>query len=199
MWENAAWAAEEKEVMNMKRLHIVAGLLLVTLLLSACGDAPETTAPAEEEAALETAAPVEAAEEPAPAPQKEPTTPEEPAVSEETPSAPQQEPAPQPPVEQPAPVQQDPAPANNNTGSSGNSGSTRTGSVVINGKTVTGVRYFDSVDQLNGVAPTKENEKVSVGGVPYTWTGYEWADYSGFSTEVIYHNEGELSGELVGY
>ena len=183
----------------MKKQFIVISLLLAALILAACGGTPETDTPAEEEAVLETAAPVEAAEEPAPAPQKETATPEEPAVSEETPSTPQQEPAPQPPVEQSAPAQQDPAPANNNTGSSGNSGSTRTGSVVINGKTVTGVRYFDSVDQLNGVAPTKENEKVSVGGVPYTWTGYEWADYSGFSTEVIYHNEGELSGELVGY
>ena len=183
----------------MKRLHIVVALLLAAMLLSACGAAPEAVTPAEEETAVETAVPVEVAEEPAPAPQKETATPEEPAISEETPSAPQQEPAPQPPVEQSAPAQQDPAPANNNTGSSGNSGSTRTGSVVINGKTVTGVRYFDSVDQLNGVAPTKENEKVSVGGVPYTWTGYEWADYSGFSTEVIEVDIGGLSGELVGY
>ena len=186
----------------MKKQFIVISLFLAALIITACGAAPEAVTPAEEEAALETAAPVEAAEEPAPT--VEPVAAEEPAAdehaaSEETPAAPRQEPAPQPPVEQPAPVQQDPAPANNNTGSSGNSGSTRTGSVVINGKTVTGVRYFDSVDQLNGVAPTKENEKVSVGGVPYTWTGYEWADYSGFSTEVIYHNEGELSGELVGY
>ena len=93
MWENAAWAVEEKEVMNMKRLHIVVALLLVTLLLSACGDASETTAPAEEETAVETVVPVETAEEPAPAPQKETATPEEPAVSEETPAAPQQEPA----------------------------------------------------------------------------------------------------------
>ena len=115
----------------------------------------------------------------------------------------------QPPVEQTTPVQQDPAPANNggsgnsgsgsNSGSSSNSGSGRTGSVVINGKTWNNVRYFDSVEELNGVAPTKECEKVSVGGTPYIWTGTEWADYSGFYTEVIYHNEGELSGELVGY
>ena len=77
----------------MKRLHIVVALLLVTLLLSACGAAPEAVTPAEEETAVETAAPVEAAEEPAPAPQKETATPEEPAVSEETPAASQQEPA----------------------------------------------------------------------------------------------------------
>lgn len=117
----------------------------------------------------------------------------------------------QPPVEQTVPVQQNPAPANNGgsgsgsgssnsgSGSGSNSGSGRTGTVVINGQTVTGVRYFDSVDQLNGVAPTKENEKISVGGVPYTWTGYEWADYSGFYTEVIEVDIGGLSGELVGY
>ena len=115
----------------------------------------------------------------------------------------------QSPVEQTTPVQQDPAPANNggsgnsgsgsNSGSSSNSGSGRTGSVIVNGKTISGVRYFDSVEDLNGVSSIGFSETVSVGGVPYVWNGYEWMDYSGFSTDVIYHNEGELSGELVGY
>ena len=114
----------------------------------------------------------------------------------------------QPPVEQTTPVQQNPTPANNggsgsggsgsNSGSGSNGGSGRTGSVVINGQTVTGVRYFDSVDQLNGVAPTKTNEKVSVGGVPYAWNGYEWIDYSGFSTAVEVHDLGEWDGTYVG-
>ena len=87
----------------MKKHFIVISLFLTAMLLSACGAAPEAVTPAEEETAVETAAPVEKAEEPAPteetaaepalAPQKEPTTPEKPAVSEETPAAPQQEPA----------------------------------------------------------------------------------------------------------
>ena len=114
-----------------------------------------------------------------------------------------------PPVEQTTPVQQNPAPANNggsgssgsgsNSGSGSSSGSGKTSSVVINGKTWNNVRYFDSVDDLNGVAPAKEYEKVSVGGVPYAWDGYEWIDYSGFSTAVEVVDIGGLSGELVGY
>ena len=100
-----------------------------------------------------------------------------------------------------SPVQQDPAPSNNggSNGGSSSSGSGRTSSVVINGQTVTGVRYFDSVDQLNGVAPVKEFEKVSVNGVPYAWNGYEWIDYSGFYTEVEQHDLGEWDGTYVGY
>lgn len=108
----------------------------------------------------------------------------------------------QPPVEQTTPVQQNPAPANNGSGSGGSgsdSGSDRTGSAVINGQTVTGLRYFDSVDQLAGVAPIKEFETVSVGGVPYAWTGTEWGDYSGFYTEVIELDLGEWDGTYVGY
>ena len=158
---------------------------------------------------METAAPIETAEEPVPALQEETTVADEPAISEETPSAPQQEPAPQPPVEQSAPVQQDSAPANNSDSNNGSSGSdsgtysdgsiSHNGTVIVNGKTKTGVRVFASVSDLDGVTPIKTNEIVSVNGVPYVWTFTEWADYSGFSTEVIYHNEGELSGELVVY
>ena len=105
---------------------------------------------------------------------------------------------------QTTPVQQNPAPANN--GGSGSSSGTysdgsisHNSSVVVNGRTKTGVREFASVSDLNNASPNKTNEIVSVNGVPYAWDGYEWIDYSGFSTEVIYHNEGELSGELVGY
>ena len=107
----------------------------------------------------------------------------------------------QPPVEQTTPVQQNPAPANNEgSGSgSGSSNSGRTSSVVINGKTWNNVRYFDSVEELNGVAPIKEFEKVSVDGVPYAWNGYEWIDYSGFSTEVVELDLGEWDGTYVGY
>ena len=111
----------------------------------------------------------------------------------------------QPPVEQTAPVQQNPAPANNG-GSGSSSGTYSDGSIshnssvtLSNGHVKTGVREFASVSDLNGVSPIKEFEIVSVGGVPYTWTGYEWADYSGFSTEVIDVDIGGLSGELVGY
>lgn len=206
----------------MKRLHIVVALLLATLLLSACGDASETTAPAEEEAALETAAPVEDAKEPEPNPDEaggaanpnvpdtnigtggEPVEMGEDGTYTETPE--DNTTTTQPPVEQTTPVQQNPAPANNGGSGSGgsgsgssNSGSGRTSSVVINGKTWDNVRYFDSVDQLNGVAPTKTNEKVSVGGVPYAWNGYEWIDYSGFSTAVEVHDLGEWDGTYVGY
>ena len=115
----------------------------------------------------------------------------------------------QPPVEQTTPVQQNPAPANNgdsgnggsgsNSGSSSNSGSVRTGSVIVNGKTISGVRYFDSVEDLNGVSSIGFSETVSVGGVPYIWTGTEWADYSGFYTEVIELDLGEWDGTYVGY
>ena len=70
------------------------------------------------------------------------------------------------------------------------------------GTVLTGLREFASVDDLVGQRPTngKWSETVSVNGVPYTWTGYEWGDASGFSTNaspaVI---EGGLSGELVGH
>lgn len=112
-----------------------------------------------------------------------------------------------PPVGQTTPVQQNPAPANNGGSGSGSgsgnsdsgSGSGRTGSVVVNGKTISGVRYFDSVEDLNGVSSIGFSETVSVGGVPYIWTGTEWADYSGFYTEVEVVDIGGLSGELVGY
>ena len=61
------------------------------------------------------------------------------------------------------------------------------------------MREFASVSDHNNASPNKTTEIVSVGGVPYAWNGYEWIDYSGFSTEVEVHDLGEWDGTYVGY
>ena len=140
----------------MKRLHIVVALLLVTLLLSACGAAPEAVTPAEEETAVETAAPVETAEESAPAPQKATATPEEPAISEETTAAPRQEPA---SALQPETSATTSAPSSGGTsgGGSGNSGAPIIGVIGSGGQSSGGTDQPQSSSGVVGVIGGQQN------------------------------------------
>ena len=151
----------------MKKHFIVISLFLTAMLLSACGAAPEAVTPAEEETAVETAAPVEKAEEPAPteetaaepalAPQKEPTTPEKPAVSEETPAAPQQEPA-----SAQQPETSTPSTAPSSDGTSGGGGNSTTPIIGVIGNSGPSSGGTDQPQSSSGVVGVIGGQQIHV-------------------------------------